>query len=846
MIEQVQFYRDGAWTNWYSCIRPMSIEDKYDETLDRIQLQFVSTDAPFDRFTRARVVFSNDALTYSNGVPTNHYEMVVDSSDVQSNSYYTLHTYTLLEVTSVLKYIRMESLTFTSKDSISIYEGGFLNTYTKSVYNLLSVLQRIFKVTRFKTNLEDMSLTGKIQLMDSALLQTNLLNVDDEFVENTVYDALVKIGKYINRVPVLYFSKTGSYEYDLWFERKDGLNGISVAYSTFISNNQGIMKSQSSGLGADTVVSDATNMVSYNVAQGVAQDWYGFPSFNEELLVTSSTNKKPFLLAPHRIVGVVKLRKLRAFYVSSGTPFYSAYFESVRCIPYSQWLVDEDRNDIAYFKDGENKIYFGDNLGEEIYTVNKSAVVSAGLYEERIFFNLNYYPLIDTKVIATKNGTITYETTFNQTDAFVDAGSYGMMLKDYIKTHGNADITLTRKFTTYASIYAIGTRVIDNNDTYIVTSRSIKTKQDEWQVVFQLNKDATKRSQWVKASEKIREHGINYDKTQVRYSTIHEKINLDFITALGGLNDHVTTTMKYLAVKNMLFANLFTSTQKITYRDDFIQTAYIRSSSTLNKVGTGTITQYQYCQLGFGATRVGQSVLLNVRFQDNKIAGYRVDTSNGGEIEQTPVYYSNPFAEIDKISIAFGKYATIDSTIVTAIDTVAPDYFTMPTGTFSVMASYANTYPSISQSAYEYYVDLAMIRIPDYEYYKDGREIGNISYQLEFIGKNKTLFNSELLDYCGLLTKDKVQPTLYVIVCNSGIEIGENDIITASQIYSVTTANNPILTNMSIAIRYNTSNLFVANNQTIALCTSLGGGNYRPLIFKNNQTVENMTVYIAY
>jgi hypothetical protein len=837
IIEKVQFYKDGAWSSWYNCIRPMNGDEKYDETLDKIQLSFVSTVAPYDRFTRARVTFSDDTLAYSNGVPTNHYEMVVDSSDVTTNDYYTMHNYSLLEATSVLKYIRMESLTFTSKDTITIREGGVDVTYTQSAYNLLSMIQRIFKVTRFKTSVEDNSLTSKIQIMDSALLIANLLNVDDEFVENTVYDALIKIGKYINRVPVLYFSKTGSYEYDLWFERKDGLGASSVLYSTFIADNQGIVKSQTSELGADTVVSDATNMVTYNVAQGVAQDWYGFSRFEDETTTVTATSTKTFLQLPHRIVGVIKLRVLQTNYDIVNFD-YDGTYANLRCLNYTEWLIDENRDNIAYYKDGENKIYFGNTYNATVVSSLK-APAETGV---RLYFNVKYYPLLDTKVNATKDGSITYEATFNQVDAFIDAGSYGLMLKEYIKTHGNADITLTKKHSAFTSMYAIGTRVIDGSTTYIVTSRSWKTKQDYMSVVYQLNKNATRRSQWVKASEKIREHGINYEKTQIRYSTIHEPIEIDFLVALDSFASYAPSSTNYLVSKDMLFANLFTTAQKNTYRNDFIQQCYVRARSTINKVGTGSVTNTEYCQLGFGSTRVGQSIILNIQFNDNKIAGYKVvpDTT----ISQSPVYYSDPFAQIETLSFGFGKYKDIASVIESSGDGTI---FALTNSEGGDIEDYASTYPDLTSTDFDTYFASSMVKVNTYDYYKDGREIGNISYQLEFIGKNSTLFNNELLDYSGLLTKDKVQPTLYLVICNVGVELGENDIIISGQIDSVALANSPTLTNKSTAIEYVIPTGLSAYNQVIALCTSLGGGSYKPLIWKNNQTVElNDRVFIAY
>lgn len=803
-----------------------TVDEKYDETLDSCKVSFLSSSAMYDRFTKCRLLMESGTPSYnSDGKPFNHIEFVIESGDLLVHTDQTKHDYTLIEPTYVLKYIRMESLTFTSRSSITIKEGASEVTYDKDPYNLYTMIQRIFRVTRIHTSAEDNSLNAKIRIMDAQLLQNQAVNIDDEFKENTVYDALVKIGRYINRVPVLYFSRDDDYEYDLWFERKDGLgSSASVNYSTFISGNAGLVKSLAADLGANTVVSDVDNMVTNELTQGVSQDWGIRPRFDDTTFIISTNDTQCFIQVKNGIKEMYWVNDVTAG--ADGIGGWVIDEELIRCLPYEQWLGDDDKTNIAYFKENDDKIYFGD-------TKNAAIVADMRTGAAYHFYNVKYFSILDAKTVATKNGTITYETTYNQVDSYVDAGVYGISLRDYIKTHGNAEITVKRLNNDYLSMYAIGTRVIDGSDSYVITSRSFSTYADLIAVVYQLNKGAVKRADFVRASERIREHGIDYGNTQIRYTNIHEPIGLDFTTSVAAYAGQST---KYLTVKNSLFYNFFSTSDKQTYRNELPQQVYMRSKSTLLKDFVST-DLYEYYLAGFTSTRLGNSILLNIRFNDNKIAGYKVTTGN--PITQSPVYYADPFAEIQTLQFGIGKYKDMSinqylkSGAITADETDNIHLF-------------ADNYPDLSSSDFTTYYNSSAIKVADFDYLKDGREIGNLTYQIEFISRNGSIIYPDMGDACGYLPRKSFANT-YVIVCNVGVNLGENDIITTSRISSIHNVSSVNVSNRDKYLQFTTSSSLAVNNRAVALCVLSSTGVYKPLIAKNAVTFADTNIfYLTY
>jgi len=840
MYENIQLYLGGLWIT-YPIIRSLQGNETFDETLDKMTVSFFGASDSIAHGTKARVLFENVSPTYnSDGRPLNHLEMIVDSEELVVSNDYNRHVVRLVEPTAILKEIRMESLTFTSRDSITIREwngSAFEDAvYTKTPYNLLSTIQRIFKTTRYKTSEEDLSLTNRIQIIQAQLLQNTGINIDDQFKENSVYDALFKIGKYFGnqgRVPVLVFSKTNPYEYDLWFDRQDGIELPILDYSTFVANSKAIVKSTSPSQTADAVVSDATNMVSYNKAQGVAQYWYGFPNYDETITAPSSSDKA-FLLLKHRISDVIRLRRLNANYDT--TSGYNIVFRTIPCVSFDEWNISGDKNNMAYYKDGEDKIYFGSTLNTNIYNANRENAVGSGV-GAWLMYNVQYYPLIDTKITKSKSSSIVYETTFNQVDSFVDSGTYGSMLEQYIKTHGNAELTVVKSVGSYENIAKLGQRVVSGATTYHITSITYKTHQNEFEVVYQLNQNAVKRNDYVGASQRIRNGGIDYDNTQIRYSTIREQLGIRLLTSLPS----ASATSKYIKGKKSLLYGLFTTVQKEIYRDEIPQVAYIQAASSI--VRNGISGSYaEWLKMPYAATRTGNSILMNITFINNKIAGYKM--THGSSKSQSPVYYANPFAEVDSIKIGFGKWKSITGGVYLTADN---SLFNIPTASFNDLVDYAKTAPSSDFTEFINAFDTGcFIKIDNYEWVKDGREVGNISYQLDLVGDNCTI-NPELLDYCGLLQRDTSFTQLYVIVLVAGKQLGESDIILTGDIATVISAGDPIVTNRANYIQFTTVSSVTCDGRTFAIAKQVSAGVYKPLVFANNRNFYGITnFYIAY
>lgn len=844
MNERISFYVSGSFGTPYVCYRSIQGNETLDETLDKLTVSFNGPNEPFEYGTKALLFWDNSNSgipTYdASGKPLNHREYIVESGEVVMGASNTKHTYRLVEPTAVLKNIRMESLTFTSRSSITIKEwngSAYVDVlYTKNPYNLYTVVYRILQTTRYKNTAENLSMIGKIRIVDAPLLRNTSVNVDDNFKENTLYDALFKLGKYFGgqgRVPVLYFSSTGSYEYDLYFERTDGMNLAQLDYATFTSNSRAIIKSTSNTQFADAVVSDTTNMVSFNKAQGVSQDWYGFPSYEDEVNAPTS-NDKAILRLKHRITDVVRLRRINANYDTSAG--YNCTFTTIPCVPFDEWNINADKGNMAYYREGESRIYFGSTLNSAIFNSNRENVVGTGI-GAWLFYNVTYYPLIDTKITKSKGGVPVYETTFNQTDSYIDAGTYGNMIEQYLKTMGNAELTIAKLETGLETMAKLGQQVVDGTNIYYVTSISYKSHKDYFETIYQLNKGAIKRNDYVGASQRIRNVGIDYDNTEVRYTTIREKVLVQLMTSLPPTGP----TYKYLKVKNTLFAGLFTNAQKELYRSELIQKAFVKATSSV--IRNGTPYEYtQYLKMPFASTRVGNGIILNLTFETNKIAGYKM--TYGSSKFQSPVYYSDPFAEVQKLSVGFGRWRNVNNLIATTDDS---SLFNISASNFQDLADMAGAMPSSNSGEYAVHMPLSAVRFENLEWRKDGREVGNVSIQLDFLGSGSTEINNELVDKCGFLQRDNTTDDLYIIVLNPDKKLSQNDIILTADIYDFRLANTPDVTNRSLFIKYTTSSVLSAVNQTLAIAKLVETGIYKPLIYANNRTFTNqVNFYIAY
>lgn len=783
---------------WIPCDktkRPTKVNYVYDESLDTFQAGFLSKtlDSKLPNKTFGRIIYEGYEPLYDDrGRPTNHDVCVIANGTCTyyPNADYYIHDYNLVELMHILKDVRMETLTFTSQERISVKDpvSGNTFTYVKEPYNLYTIIERILKLTRTSTSLEDNSWWSKIQIMDEELLRASGIGVDDAFIENTLYDALFKIGHYIGRVPVLYLNKdydplvSGSKEFLLFFERKDGLGGPEITKEELFAKHKGWVESQVDGKDADTVVSDVRNMVSNRPCTYPSDDYFCYP-VGDDSLATVNRNTPRKIILPHKISEVIQLTQLR---VISTDPFahlgaeVTTEYKIIKVFEYKNWILQEDRHEHAYFKEGDNVIYFGDNRARAYYHVTMPLEPNTFRY---FYYNVQYYPMIDGKIISKKGDKTTYETTFNQVDNYLDASTYGNMLQEYINQHGQADITLRKRYeftennNDYMSIPKPGTIVRwPNGDKYLITNLSFDADVNGYECVYQLNKDYVRRNAYTEASQRIRNEGLNADKIYERFTNLSEDIKVEMSHTA---TKYVTNNTKYLVDAKLVLAGLITNQE--LFEEEFIQSAYLKFSSQVD-IENPRVTEYinRYIMGNVAKSQLGKSVLLNVKMENNfttlpTVLSTDMTWSDLGDLVQVQArnMYTDPFGNASNVQIGFGKYKNLHDyeLDVEKHNQNIVNYY-----------DFASKYPMLTETDYNLMYNQSLIKINQLNYQKDLREIFNFTYQLHFSGARDTIVTSEFVEYSGLLGKRLEDKNFKIVILKDGELINEDDIVLSNQI----------------------------------------------------------------
>lgn len=850
------YLSDNTWIPCDKTKRPTKVNYVYDESLDTFQGGFLSKtlDSKLPNKTICRIIYEGYEPLYDDkGRPTNHDVCVIANGTCTyyPNADYYVHDYNLVELMHIMKDVRMETLTFTSQDKISVKDpvSGNTVTYVKEPYNLYTIIERILKLTRTSTNLEDNSWWSKIQIMDEELLRASGIGVDDAFVENTLYDALFKIGHYIGRVPVLYLNKdydplvSGSKEFLLFFERKDGLGGPEITKEELFTKHKGWVESQVDGKDADTVVSDVRNMVSNRRCTYPSDGFYIYPTGEETLFTLEQNQTTPRkLVLPHKISEVITLEQIIVGYnVDSHNIVTSPYFPTlsiIKCFEYKNWILQQDKDDCAYFKEGENTIHFGKNFS--ITYVDNPLSGLVGEYSINEFlYRVNYYPMMDGKVVAKKGESTVYETTFNQVDNYIDASTYGNMLQEYINQNGQADITLRKRYgftddsNNYIDIPKPGSIVRwPNGDKYLITNLSFDADVNGYECVYQLNKDYVRRNAYTAASQRIRNEGLNADKIYERFTNLSEDIKVEMSHTS---TKYVTNNTKYLVDKKLVLAGLIADQELI--KNDYIQAAYIRFYSPVDLENNVTEQVTKYIMWNVIKSQMGKSIFLNTKFNNNLIATPKIiDTyisSFNAYQSQTNVTYANAFGNVDTVSIGFGKFEEVPSYEEVHFESTHP------------FIKFKNTYPQLTYSEFSQYYGSSVIKIPDLDYQKDLREIFNFTYQVNFIGARNTIITSDFVEHCGLLGERLDNKTFKIIILNDNELINDGDIVLASQINKVVDISTIQYYNGGSSIELALTSAQVGvGNKMYALAYENSTGVYKPLLINRFGINSVTSIYI--
>ena len=769
----VSIIKDDTWTPISWLVDPVTVNYTIDGLSDEININFISKTLNTRLLAGelVRVVFDSKSTQRDTwGVPTfdlfgrpvNHDIMLVDNGSMVKNGNQDIyrHNYKLVELINILKDYRLPTLTFTSFTIRNIEDAatGNLATYYAEPYNAYTILQRAIKLAKPNTNAESNDLPSLIAINGIDYLSTEMVGVDHQFEEATLYDVITEIGRIIGRTPVLYlnplYGAENPAQYMLFFEtEREHSKGV-VSKVNILDKSTEYIETTVQNRDAREIVVDAHNLIGSKATTYPSDDMYGYAvSINEQEL---DTFEKPLkIVLPYKISSaeIVRFQKAILTVFDNESPTTGSFVSGTMPIyKYNEWLVleSEQRENSAYYKEGENEVFFGkgvdyeDNEWEDFFTsksYRKRRVGGDSDVYDYILFQVDYFPLIDLEARVGDGKQI----TFNQVNPMVDSETLGHQVENYLKSNESGDITVSKIEYSYDDILKPTQLVQWDNEIYVITSVSFnsgKTKNNTpkamYKVAYQLNKEV-RRNFNLNAPTNQREYQIVYENSFDRFNVIKDSVSLHFTTNTKASDAPRINTFKYLkelgttTKYRYLLGALNTTTASPTVESAAFQASSIVYTSDDKTTFEG---QTKYIMAHPVKTLFGASVLLNFKLFNNIFAGTKINLFDGVndsvDFTQRQVTYTDPFGKIQRIEINFVYQDFTD---------------------FIDIFNQTEQYPQIQTA--EKYAEITsntktFARITNYLIDKDTRENLNLTLQVEYKGVNGTRVASGLVKYSGL------------------------------------------------------------------------------------------------
>jgi hypothetical protein len=769
----VSIIKDDNWTPISWLVDPVTVNYTIDGLSDEININFISKilDTRLLAGDLVRVTFDSKSSQRDTwGLPTydlfnrpvNHDVMLIDNGSMVKNGNQDIyrHNYKLVELINILKDYRIPTLTFTSFTTRSITDAatGNLASYYAEPYNAYTILQRAIKLAKPNTTKETNDLPSLIGINGIDFLFTEMVGVDHQFEEATLYDVVTEIGRIIGRTPVLYlnpnYGTTNSVKYMLFFETEREHSKATVSKVNILDKSTEYIETTVQNRDAQEVVVDAHNLIGSKVTTWPSDDMYGYAvSINEEEL---DTKDKPLkIVLPYKISSaeIVRFKKTDLTQFDSDNSVTGDVEDGTMPIyKYNEWLVldSDERQNSAYYKEGENEVFFGSGVDdgtndwEDYFTsasYRETVVAGTSVNYQFILFQVEYFPLIDLQARVGDGKQI----TFNQVNPLVDSETLGDQVANYLKSNQGGDITVSKIEYHYEDILKPTQLVEWDNEIYVVTSvsfNSSKTKNNipksMYKVAYQLNKQV-RRNFNLNAPTNQREYQLSYENAFDRFDVIKESVNLHFTTNTKADDAPMINTFKYLlelgtsTKYRYLLGALNTTTASPT-----VESAAFSASSIVYTSDDKTTFELQIKRLMAHSVKTifGASVLLNLKMFNNIFAGTRIfnlgNASAAQNFSQRQVPYTDPFGKIQRTEINF---VNLDFADFEDILVQTKQYPQIEDGTkYAEITSNTKTFA----------------RIINYEIDKDTRENYNVTLQVDYKGVNGTSVGSDLVKYSGL------------------------------------------------------------------------------------------------
>jgi hypothetical protein len=806
---------NGEWQPISWLVDPVQVNYTIDGLSDEININFISKvkDTKINSGELVRVVYDSKSTnrltwglpTYDNkNRPTNHDIMLVDNGTMtkQGNQDFYKHSYKLVELIELLKEYRLPTLTFTSFTTSVIYDtDGDITTYYARPYNALTILERAIFQAFPNTSKETNELPSLIKLIDGQFLQNEMVGVDHQFEEATLYDVVTEIARIVNRTPVLYlnpnFGDVDTAKYLLFFEKDNEHTLDIVQKATLLARSTEYVESAVQGKGATQIVVDAKNMIGSQATVFPSNDMYGFAQTVENEALTAK-DKPLKIILPYNISSaeVVRFKKYVTrvnpgtnTLISPNIPNYPIIVNGEMPIyKLNEWLVldSNQRENSAYYKEGENEVFFGNGVDDgtndwEDFFTSKSyrfvEVRGSANYDEYnyILFQVEYFPLIDLEARVGSGK----QATFNQVNPMVDSETLGNEVVNYVKGNEDSDITISKLVYGYDEILKPTQLVNIDGEIYTVVSTSFnsgRTKNNTprvaYKVAYQLNKQV-RRNFTLNAPTEQRAYQIAYDNTFDRFNVIKDNVKIHFTTNLRADDAPILSDLNYL--QNLSGGTGYRYILGALESSNTYQTIELVAFSTFSQVFTNDTFTTQEANIKYILAQpvkslFGNSVLVNYKMHNNNFAGTKIivtdgETLGGNNFLQRQVSYTDQFGKVQRLLELYYVWQDSDS--------------------FADIRNFVENYPQIENNTK--FVEFTptnktLARVVDYRVDKDTRENLNVTLQVEYDGINGTKIGSEFVKYSGLYQTRPYSTIPFAVVRLKNNRYEPNDVVNDSDI----------------------------------------------------------------
>lgn len=682
----IEIWENNEWKQ-YKILLPYTVNDKKNYDLDNAVVRRYTRDKKiYPPLTPVRLIEGSDKSSW----------IIENCSNERVAPNLWKQTIVLIEPIEIFKGYYLDNATVTQPINPDSHHPK------QSLYDVLTRILKISPTPRYRqlygTVIDASGFYDNIIFKQGAWLDKFQMTESPEFVftEATRYDALVEIGLFLDMQPKLEFDENGKLV--LYFEELEYM-----AKQNYTIDKPLIEEVQQPLTNyASEVVSKISNL---NITDAVVYPGEGlgiYPNAPEGSY--NITEDNAIITLPHKIQRVVKL-EIRF----SVNPSYDWIDHTEHCLEYGEWSSlppnTEDRGKI-YYHYNDNKLqnlrsYFTEQITKNPFIDNPHGFVRG------LLFRVTYIPIVDTK-ITVGNGASTHHTViYNQSGNIIDNRAYAEHLRNYIKRMKHGDYVVTQRYNNFREIPEVGHLV---NGEYVITNISYSKYPTYYDVTLQLAKEHTRRAEFIRAKEEIRNWEIPADKTVERMITVKEKMYLRFGAGDRQIENKTSIVRDTPSIRRLI---------PVLANDPNPRTG----ATFWLLVKTADGSTIPLCMTAVDST-FGTSRLFSFKAPHNVVMGQSKSTS-APELptKQVGVVYTDRFGAVESmdIGISFSQ-------------------------SHNEIYDFALNYPLSTHSKVNEMLNYRItIRLDDLEVQKDPREILGFIYQLELAPENGEFIGPDAL-----------------------------------------------------------------------------------------------------